>query len=265
VNAVKKRLKDGRPTVGHWVSLACPAVTEILSGAGMDWLVFDTEHGPLGDGNLEGLITAMTGSGVTPLARVAGNDPVLIKKVLDRGVQGVVVPLVNSPGEALAAVAASKYPPEGMRGVAGTRANRYGAHLPQYFAEWNEDVLVACQVETKTALSQVEAIAEVPGVDILFLGPYDLSASLGILGQFQHPEFQRAKDRVLKAALHAGISAGYFAGSTREAMARIEEGFRFVALGTDARLLSRAADDLYREMRAFIEEWDNRPRTATTT
>jgi 4-hydroxy-2-oxoheptanedioate aldolase len=259
VNAVKKCLREGRPAVGHWVSLACPAVTEILSGSGMDWLVFDMEHGPLGDETLEDLMRAMTGSGVTPLARVAGNDPVLIKKVLDRGVQGVVVPLVNSPEEALAAVAASRYPPEGIRGVAGTRANRYGAHLPQYFAEWNKDVLVACQVETTAALSQVEAIAAVPGVDILFLGPYDLSANLGILGQFQHPEFQRAKDQVLKAALDAGICAGYFASSAQEAIARIEEGFRFVAMGTDARLLARAAEDLYRGVRAFLDGWSNRP------
>jgi 2-keto-3-deoxy-L-rhamnonate aldolase RhmA len=256
LNPVRQRLRQGRPVLGHWVSLGSAAVVEVLAetgaAAGMDWLMLDTEHSPAEGETVEQMIRAMKGTPVVPLVRVAGNDPVLIKKALDRGALGVLVPLVGTPEAARAAVAASRYPPEGIRGAAGTRANRYGADLPRYFAEWNRQVLVACQVETRQALEQVEAIAAVPGVDVLFIGPNDLSAALGCFRQFGHPAFLQAVERILRAARDHGIAAGYMTSGAEEALARIAQGFRFIALGSDARLLAAAVTATYEEVRGGL-------------
>ncbi len=252
-NRAKRRLQQGYPVIGHWISLPSPALVELLAGFGMDWLVIDTEHGPAGWETVEDMIRAMKGTVVTPLVRVAANDPAVIKKALDRGVLGAVIPLVGTAEEARAAVAACRYPPEGIRGVAGTRASRYGADLPQYVAEWNREVLVVCQVETAGALDNVEAIAATPGVDVLFVGPNDLSANLDRFRQFDHPDFTRAVDRILAAAGRHGVATGYMAGSVEEALARIDQGFRFMALGSDARLLAGAAAAVYGQMHKALE------------
>ena len=248
-NPVKERLQQGQPVVGHWISLASAAVVEIMAASGMDWLLFDMEHSPAGGETVEAMIRAMKGTVTVPLVRVAGNDPVLIKQALDRGALGVLVPLVETPEQARAAATASRYPPEGIRGVAGTRANRYGADLAAYFAEWNRQVLVSCQVETARALEQVEAIAAVPGIDLLFVGPNDLSAALGCFRQFDHPRFLAAVERILEATRRASIAAGYMTAGAAEALARIDQGFRFVALGSDARLLAGGTQAVYEEVR----------------
>lgn len=244
-NRVKELLKNGLPAVGHWVGLPCPAVSEILARTGPDWLLIDDEHGPLGGECIENHLRAMEGTGTVPLIRVAGTDPVLIKKALDRGAMGVICPLVNTPEQARLAVQASMYPPEGIRGVAGTRASRYGADLPEYYRSWNHEVLVIVQIETREALSNVESIAAVPGVDVLFIGPYDLSANMGLFTEFDHPEFQEAVDRVISAARTAGIASGYLAGSADEVLRCVDRGIQFVAAGTDARLLGLTAERLY--------------------
>ena len=157
-NQVKAKLSRGEVTVGHWLSFPSPSVAELMASFGMDWLVIDTEHGPAEYETVEDMIRAMRGTPVVPLVRVGGNDPVLIKKALDRGAYGVVVPLVNSPEEARAAVMACRYPPEGIRGVAGTRETRYGMDLRPYFESWNQDVLLVVQIETRQALERVEAV-----------------------------------------------------------------------------------------------------------
>ncbi len=253
-NLVKRRLQQGLPVIGIWISLPSPAVAELMAGIGMDWLMIDAEHGPAGWETVEDLIRAMKGTDVTPLVRVAGNDPVLIKKALDRGALGVLVPLVNTAEAARAAVAACKYPPDGIRGVAGTRANRFGADLSQYFATWNREVLVACQIETVQALENLDAIVTVPGIDVLFVGPNDLSASLNHFRQFDDPEFTKAVDHILKLSQRHGIAAGYMASSVDDALARIEQGFRFVALGSDARLLAGAGAATHEKVRKALAE-----------
>ena len=240
--------------MGHWVSIPSPSVAEILSGVGMDWLLLDAEHGPSGDEAIEDLCRAMKGTGVVPLIRVAGNDPFLIKKALDRGAMGVICPLVNTEEEARAAVEACRYPPDGIRGVAGTRANAFGSDLEEYFRRWNEEVLVVVQIETREALSNVESIAGVPGVDALFIGPNDLSANLGLFGQYDHPEFIEAVGRVLAAARNAGKASGYMAFSSGETLHCVDRGIQFIAAGTDARLLQKAAEDTYGEIAAGLRE-----------
>ncbi|HEY8530982.1 MAG TPA: aldolase/citrate lyase family protein [Limnochorda sp.] len=253
-NRVKERLKQGLPTVGTWINLPEPAVAEILAAYGMDWLVIDTEHGPMDWETVENLLRAMKGTEVVPLIRVAGNDPFLIKKALDRGAMGILVPMVNSAEEARAAVAAAKYPPEGFRGMAGTRASRYGLDMESYVESWNRDVLVVIQVETRAGLEHVESIAAVPGVDVLFVGPNDLSASLGIFRQYDHPLFQDAVRRIRDAARACGVAPGYMGRDAASVLAKVDEGFTFIAAGTDVGLLKEAASATYRAIRQGLQD-----------
>ncbi|MDR7522802.1 MAG: aldolase/citrate lyase family protein [Armatimonadota bacterium] len=259
-NPVKQRLKQGQPVVGHWISFPSPAVVEVMTSFGPDWLLIDTEHGPTGAERLEDLLRAMKGTEVVPLVRVVANEIWAIKQALDRGAYGVIVPLVNTPEQAQAAVAAAKYPPDGIRGVAGTRVTRYGMDLPDYFKDWNEQVLVICQVETTEALANVDQIASTPGVDVLFVGPNDLSANLGVFRQFDHPEFVAAVQRILTSAQRHGIAAGYMASSAEEVLQRIDQGFRFVAGGSDARLLAGAAGAMYKAIREGLAQRSMAPR-----
>ncbi|MBM3470082.1 MAG: aldolase [Armatimonadetes bacterium] len=253
-NPLKSRLAQGLPAVGHWISIPSPSVVELLAAFEMDWLLLDMEHGPANTETVEDLLRAMKGTGVTPLVRVVANDVGVIKQALDRGAYGVIVPLVNTPEQAQAAVAAAKYPPEGIRGVAGSRVNRFGADLPDYFARWNSQVVVICQIETTEALASVNEIAATPGVDVLFVGPNDLSANLGCFRQFDNPEFKAAVERVLAATRRHGIAAGYMASNAEEALERLAQGFRFVAAGSDTRLLSGAAAATYAKIRAGLAE-----------
>lgn len=240
-NRVKKRLREGEVSIGYWLSLPSPSVAEILAGLPLDWLVVDLEHGPIGWETLEDMLRGMGGTPVVPMVRVPSGDPAVLKRALDRGPLGVVVPLVNSAEEARHVVAACKYPPEGIRGVAGSRASRYGASLVEYFAAWNREVLIACQVETVQAVEEVEEIAAVAGVDVLFVGPNDLSANLNRWRDLEHQGFRDAVDRVLRAAQRHGKAAGVMCTGPEDARRRIDQGFRFVALGSDARLLAGAA------------------------
>ncbi len=248
-NEVKRKLKQGEPTVGNWVGLPSPSVVEILVRFGMDWLVLDTEHGPYGEEMLEDMMRAMRGSGVTPIIRVPDTDPAIIKKALDRGGYGIICPLVNTAEQARLAVSSCKYPPEGIRGVAGARASGYGADLPTYYAECNDEILVACQIETAEALDNVEEIAAVPGVDMLFIGPSDLSANLGLFGRTDEPSFRAAVDSICSAARAADVAIGYYASDPQDVLRCIEEGMTFVSLANDVRFLAGAAEEDYRRVR----------------
>lgn len=253
-NRVKALLQQGQPAIGQWLTLPSPAVAELLASYGMEWLLIDTEHGPAGWETVEDMIRAMKGTEVVPIVRVAGNDPVLIKQALDRGVSGVVVPLVNTAEQAKAAVTACRYPPNGTRGVAGGRVNRYGVDLVKYVAEWNELALVVCQLETREAVQNAESIAAVPGVDVLFVGPNDLSANLDRFRKFEDPEFRKAVDRILQAARAHGKAAGIMAAGADETLARIDQGFRFISVGSDARMLGAVAASTYEKIKNGLAE-----------
>ena len=253
-NKTKQRLREGHLAIGQWISFPSPAIAELVASFGMDWLVIDAEHGPAEWETVEEIVRAMKGTEVTPVVRVPANDAVFIKKALDRGGHGVVVPLVNTAAHAAAAVAAAKFPPDGIRGVAGTRASRYGLDLPDYVAHWNEEVLVICQLETVEAVRNAEAIAAVPGVDVLFIGPNDLSASLGAFRQFDNPEYRRAVDRILAAARAHHKGAGIMASSADDALVQIDLGFRFVSVGSDTRMLAAATAAAYEKVRSGLME-----------
>jgi 2-keto-3-deoxy-L-rhamnonate aldolase RhmA len=241
-NTLKRGLKSGRPVAGAWLSLCSPISAEIMGDAGFDWLLVDMEHGHGDYQTLLVQLQAMQGGRSTPLVRVQANDPAVIKRVLDLGAHGVVVPLVGNRDECEAAVRACKYPPEGTRGVAGShRAGGFGRWSGDYWTRANAEVLVVIQIETAEAVKQIDAMLEVPGVDVAFIGPADLSAALGHLGDPKHPEVVDAIARVEAAARRAGIALGTISRSWEEAKALYARGYQMVTLCSDAGLVLQGA------------------------
>jgi len=236
-NRVKEMLREGKATIGAWVTIGHPDVSEIMAHRGFDWLVFDTEHAPLSVGTVQNLIQATGGSDIAPIVRVAWNDMVLIKLALDIGSFGLVIPWVNNREEAIRAVRATRYPPSGNRGVGPRRAASYGARLIEYMGEADRELVVVCQIETEEAIRNLEEILSVDGIDVLFVGPADLSTSLGHRGDWHHPDVEKAISRVLEASKKANAAAGIYAMSIDDAKRYVAEGFRFVALGSDTGLL----------------------------
>ena len=197
------------------------------------------------------LLVAIERRGAVPLVRLASNDPVQCKAVLDSGAAGVIVPMVNSKAEAELAVRSVKYPPAGMRGAAVARAHDYGPGFADYMRSANDETLVIVQIEHVDAVSRIDEILSVPGIDGTFIGPYDLSASMGLPGQLTHPDVEAAKRRVLDAALARGLAAGIHATDPVTAAADLERsvvaGYRFIALSSDMLLLGHAARSLVRQ------------------
>jgi 2-dehydro-3-deoxyglucarate aldolase len=234
-NPVKQAIKENRCTIGTWVTIPHPTVTEILADAGFDWLTLDTEHAAIDVPQGQACFQSIQATSCVPFVRVPHNDIMWIRRFLDVGAMGIIVPLVNTPEEAAAAVEVAKYPPVGKRGIGLMRANRYGTTAEEYLAEANDEIVVIAQIEHIRGVENVEAIANTPGIDGLFIGPYDLSGSMGLLGQFDHPRLQEAIDRICKAAVDAKIAPGLHVvqPSVDEMKARIDAGFRFIAFSVD--------------------------------
>lgn len=234
-----------RQTFGLWCTLSNPFATEVVAGAGYDWLLVDTEHSP-GD-PLTALPQLQVIAGypqVSALVRPAANDPVLIKRFLDLGAQTLLIPYVNTAAEAQAAVRAMLYPPQGLRGVSAlTRATRFG-RMPGYFDGAAAELCLVVQIETQEALDNLEAIAAVPGVDALFVGPADLAASLGFGANQQHPDLRAAVIAAIGRIKAAGKPAGLLTGDAELQRMALAAGVDFLALGVDAGLLARGADAL---------------------
>ncbi len=243
-NAFKRAILRGDLQIGLWCTLASHIAAEIVSDSGYDWLLIDTEHSPNDTPDILRHLQAVQGGSATPVVRAAWNDIVLIKRLLDVGAQTLLVPYVQNAEEAKQAVAATRYPPAGIRGVTGSgRASRYG-RVKDYLQKANDEIGVIVQVETREALDQIEAIAAVPGVDGVFVGPSDLSASFGLIGKPLSPEVQEAIEKAGKRIRAAGKSAGILAGGEADARRYMGWGYNFVAVGVDTVLLARAADEL---------------------
>ena len=243
-NAFKRALAERRRQIGLWTSLGTGTSAEILSGAGFDWLLIDTEHSPTELPMVIDQLRAMEGSGVTPIVRPAWNDPVIIKRLLDTGVQTLLVPMVQNAEEARRAVAATRYPPAGLRGIAVVhRANRYG-RVKDYHTRANAEMCVLVQLETRRALAELEAIAAVEGVDGLFIGPSDLAGDLGHLGNNRHPEAVAVFADACARAQKAGKPIGILAPVEEDARRYLEMGFTYVAVGSDIGVLRDAVEQL---------------------
>lgn len=240
--SLKQKLTGKRLTIGSWITMAHPAIAEIMARAGFDWLTIDLEHSVITIREAEELIRIIALHDVPPLVRLTSNDPDQIKRVMDAGAHGVVVPMVNSRTEAEHAVAAVYYPPTGRRGVGLARAQGYGTAFADYRRWLDNEAVVIVQVEHIEAVENLEAILSTPGVDGFIIGPYDLSASMGIPGQFDDPRLNQAIERVRTTGLAMGKPGGLHVVEPDAAQlaAQVARGFRFLAYSLDTRMLDTA-------------------------
>ncbi len=249
-NRVKQLLKEGKSASGSWVSLCSPLAAEIMGMLGFDWLLIDMEHAPGDYTTLISQLQAIGGAGnAEPIVRVQGNEPNVVKRVLDAGARGVMIPAVRSVEEARRAIGSTKYPPQGFRGIAGVRASMYGTD-PTYLKEANSNVLVFLQVETREAVQHIEAILDLPGIDVCFVGPNDLSADLGHIGELTHPEVLAAIKKVEDAAQARKIPLGTVSRSWDAAKALLDKGYQAVSIQADVQFLISAARQAVESYRA---------------
>ena len=245
-NRFKRALAAGNQQIGLWMSLASPSATEVAAGAGFDWLLLDMEHSPNELPDIAHHLRAAEGGTAEPVVRVPWNEPVIVKRLLDIGARALLFPFVQSAEEARRAVAATRYPPQGIRGFAGTtRANRYG-RVAGYAQNAAEEICILVQCETRKAVADIAAIAAVDGVDGIFIGPSDLAADMGHLGNTQHAEVQAAILDAGKRIKAAGKAPGFLSVREDETRRVLDGGFLFVAVNTDVAILARQSEALVR-------------------
>jgi 2-dehydro-3-deoxyglucarate aldolase len=243
-NTFRHDILAQRQLIGCWVSLASHITTEVLGVAGFDWLLIDGEHAPNDIQSFLRQLQALKDSPSAPVVRPDTNDPVQIKRLLDLGFYNVLIPFVETAEQARRAVAATRYPPQGMRGVSmAQRSNRYGT-VPDYFKTVNDHICVLVQIESRAGIEAVDEIAAVDGVDGVFIGPSDLSAALGRLGQPGHPEVQAVIQHLYERSVAQGKAVGILAPNNDDARRYLEMGMHFVAVGSDLGLFRQATQAL---------------------
>lgn len=239
----KQRLAQGEILYGTMVTLPTPSTAELLADIGFDWLFIDGEHGPLDTTAIMGILQAIRGR-AAGIVRVPEAAEQHIKRVLDLGAEGIIVPQVNTPDQAADVVRWAKYAPDGARGVGLARAHGYGMAFAEYLERANEDTTVIVQAEHKTAVENIEAIVRVPGIDAIQLGPYDLSASMGKMGQIDDPEVVDAIDHIVSVSRAAGLPIGCFGVSAKAIRGDIERGCGLVCAGVDTIFLGQGASGM---------------------
>lgn len=244
----RARLKRRDKLLGTMVTLPTPATAEILAGLGFDWLFVDGEHGPLETRELAAILQAVSRD-VACLVRVPEASEVPIKKALDLGAAGIIVPQVNSAEQAADVVRFARYAPEGARGVGLARAHGYGMRFREYVESANAEIAVVVQAEHARAVDNIESIVRVPGVDAVLLGPYDLAASLGKMGQVDDPVVVAAIRRVTEACVAAGMPLGYFGVTAAAVEPYVERGYTLIVAGVDTLFLGQGAKALLAELR----------------
>lgn len=242
IQRVRARLRAGEATIGTWMQIPHASVAEILGQAGYDWVVLDLEHGAIAVHQLPDLCRALELGGTLPLARLGYGHPKDCKQALDAGAGGVIVPMIESADELNAIRDACRWPPAGTRGVGFSRANLFGQHFQQYQEEAQAPLLIA-MIEHVRAVENLDAISQVRGLDAILIGPYDLSASMAITGQFADPRFISALETVRAVTAKYRVPCGMHvvAADPRELQRRQEEGYRFLAYSIDAVFLRESA------------------------
>lgn len=238
-NNLKEKLAQGRVVMG-WTVIPSTVITEIISKAGFDAVVIDLEHSAIDLKDVEPLFQITEANGATPLVRLSNNDPILVKRVLDMGAGGIIVPLINSASEAISAIQSAKYPPEGTRSTGIYRAQGYGISFKEYRSSANEHVVVILQIETKTAVDNIDEILKIPGIDAIMIGPYDLSATYGIAGELDHPVMKEATAKIHESAKRHNVKLGTHIvdASTQKLKETLEQGFSFVVYSNDSIILA---------------------------
>ena len=246
INKLKRRLKADEQLYGTWITVESPIMTEMMSSLGFDYFVIDTEHAPLDPIMVQTLMQAMRpDTKTTPIIRVWWNDLVAIKRALDIGAYGILVPWVNSKEETEMAVKATRYAPDGLRGCGPRRA---GLFDPDYLKTADEEIMVVVQIETKEAVANIEDICSVEGIDATYIGPADLSASYGHLGNMSHPDVQEAIDIVYDASKAAGIGAGIHEASGSSIPERMKKRYNLVTLGNDLIYAKKGVQAQFKEL-----------------
>lgn len=250
-NAVRTLWRQGKPAIGCLLTLNSPLMAEVMGHVGFDWLGVDLQHSETNLAQIQGMFQAVSSTPATPFTRVAGNDSILIQRVLDLGAYGIIVPYVQCVEAAEAAVRAAKYPPRGVRSWGPIRGALYGG--PDYFQHANAETVVIVMLETRQAIEDAEAILSVPGVDGCFIGPNDLNISYGGMPERGvSEEVEGAIQSVLAACVNTGSVAGIQTFSPEDASRRAEQGFRFIGLGSEVRLATAAARAVLEETRARL-------------
>jgi 2-keto-3-deoxy-L-rhamnonate aldolase RhmA len=247
-HAFRARLLQGDLLIGTMITLASPEVAEIMVEVGFDWLFLDAEHSVFEARELQAALQA-AGAATPCVVRLPVAAEVPIKKALDVGAAGIIAPQINSAAQAEQVVRMAKYAPAGARGVGISRAHRYGLKLREYVAAANERTAVIVQAEHIDAVRNIESIVRVAGVDAVLIGPYDLSASLGRLGQVDHPDVTQAIDRVTEVCLHAGVRLGIFGVSADAVKPYLARGYTLIVAGVDTMLLGQAASGLLAQLK----------------
>ncbi len=247
-NAVKRLWQEDKPALGGWLSMGSPFAAEIMASQDLDWLCVDMQHGVIGYDTAVAMLQAISTTDVTPFVRAPWNDPAIIMKMLDAGAYGLIVPLVNNRQQAEAAVAACRYPPQGIRSHGPTRAAYYAGF--DYLAHANAEVLCILQIETVEAMENLDDILSVPGIDATYIGPMDLTISMGITPEMdgEAKEYAQARRRVVESCRRHSVVPGVNS-TARTARKRIEEGFRLILVTGDLGALARAAREDIRTVR----------------
>ena len=246
----KEKLRNGEVTLGGWIMIGHPTIGELLAGEGFDWITVDMEHTTIDCHAFYQLALAVKARGCDIFARLSSCDPVQTKLLLDAGADGIIVPSVNSPEQARQAVAMAKYPPEGSRGCSYSRATDFGRNFESYFSAHNDNVVVIVQFEHIKAVENADEILSVPGIDAAFIGPYDLSASMGKAGQLDDPEILAAQRTILDACQRHQIPPGTHVATPDAARLKraIEKGFKFVACGLDTLFILDSCRSMLKEV-----------------
>ena len=249
-NTFRRDLRAGKTLIGCWASLASNITTEILGYAGFDWILIDGEHAPNDYTTFITQLQALKDSPSAPIVRPQWQDPVVVKRLLDIGFYNFLIPFIETPEQAARAVAATRYPPQGFRGVGVShRSNKFG-NVADYFKRINDEICVTVQIESKQGVENAEAIAGVEGVDALFIGPSDLSAAYGVMLQPNLPEVQAAMQKILEGAKKHGKACGILAPVEADARRYLEMGMTFVAVGGDTGLFRTASQQLSQKFKA---------------
>ncbi|OGQ05100.1 MAG: 2,4-dihydroxyhept-2-ene-1,7-dioic acid aldolase [Deltaproteobacteria bacterium RIFCSPLOWO2_01_44_7] len=253
--SLKQKIKNREVTIGSWITIGDPCIAEIMVKAGFDWLTVDMEHSAITLSEAQRLIQVIELGGKTPFVRVDHNDANIIKRVMDAGAHGIIVPMVNTKEDALAAVSAVQYPPKGKRGVGLGRAQGYGVAFEKYKKWVDTESIVIVQVEHIQAVQNLEAILSVEGIDGFLVGPYDLSASLGVPGEFEHPEMIKAlnKIKVVSKKLNAVSGIHVIPPKPELVLTKIKEGFQFIAFSLDSLFLAQMCSVGLENIRAACE------------
>lgn len=245
INSIRERALNRELLTGTFLSLGNSVTVEMAGNSGFDWLLIDLEHGVGSHSDLLHQIQAADTTPAAPFVRIENNDTPRFKRVLDLGASGIMVPYLSSVEEAEYAVSAMRYPPRGIRGVAKvTRGPSFGADFEEYFERGHELLTTIIQIETAEALNAIEGIAAVDGVDVLFVGPNDLTVNMGIREQFDHPDYIAARKKVAETAKNAGKAAGILLGNPDQIEEAIDQGYTFIALGSDIALVNNGMRQL---------------------